>query len=419
MQQQDKRVRIGIVGCGVVATGYYLPYLMDDPRCQITAVCDLDPVRTKACARLFGAKEQYTDYFEMLDKAKLDAIWILTAPGTHVRFTLAAVERGLHVLLQKPMALNLADATRITDAVRAKGIKCLIEPSNMTRLHPRWALVRKLVAAGVLGRPYWFTAIETASHAYNNMLGGNPYGKAAFFAADSGGMLFDYPYTPSKIVTVLGDCKAINGNATISVPERHIVPDQDYSKFLSEATDPRNCNYWETVLHMKPSEKVAMEAPDNIFSTYEMDNGWLGVFHMGRPFHPTLKGTAGSDFMVFGEGGNLITGGGHFASIISKHRDLLPEVSEDGWYHVPGLRNPDPRSGPWPKPGSFDYYAESSKHLITCILEDTDPIPNVEFGRHITEMMVGALESARSGRRYEMTTTSSGLRTPAAPGGKT
>jgi predicted dehydrogenase len=400
----------------VVATGYYLPYLMSDGRAEITAVCDLEPTRTQACARLFGAREQYGDYFEMLDRSKLDAVWILTAPGTHVKFTLAAVERGLHVLLQKPMALTLADATRITNAVRAKGVKCLVEPSNQTVLHPRWAHIRELVRAGVLGRPYWFSAIETTGHTFSNMLGGNPYGKSAFFTADSGGMLMDYPYTPSKIVTILGDCKSVMGSAAISVPERMIVPEHGYDEFLRQATDPMDCNYWEKVLHMERSEKVAMEAPDNVFSTYELDSGWLGVFHIGRPFHPTLKGTTGSDFMVFGEGGNLIAGGGHFASIISKHRHLLPEVSDDGWYHIPGVRNPDPRSGPWPKPSSFDYYAESSKHLITCILEGKDPTPNVEFGRHITEMMCGAVESARTGKRYEMKTTSTGLR---APGGGT
>jgi len=410
-------VKIGIVGCGVVATAYYLPYLLTDSRAEITAVCDLDPVRTREIARLFGARREYNDYIEMLERSGIDAVWILTAPGTHVRFTLEAVERGIHVLLQKPMALNLADATRITDAVRAKGVKCLVEPSNMTLLHPRWREVRALIDAGVLGRPYWFSAIETAGSSYHNLLGGNPYGAGAFFAKDSGGILFDYSYTPSKIVTLLGDCAAVTGNARISVPDRMIVPEQDYNGYLKACTDPMNCNYWEQVMALEKTLPVKMEAPDNVFSTYEMDNGWIGTFHIGRPFHPTVPGTQGSDFMVFGAGGNLITGGGHFASIISDKPHLLPEVSGDGWYHVPGLTNPDPRSGGWPKPSSFDYYSESSKHLISCILEDSDPIPNVEFGRHITEMMYGALVSAETGRRYEMTTTCTGLRAPRAEAG--
>jgi predicted dehydrogenase len=60
------KVKVGIVGCGVVATAYYLPYLMDMDTVEITAVCDLYETRTKASVRLFGAKEQYLDYYEMI-----------------------------------------------------------------------------------------------------------------------------------------------------------------------------------------------------------------------------------------------------------------------------------------------------------------------------------------------------------------
>ncbi len=412
MPTANPPVRIGIVGCGVVATAYYLPHLLDDPHAEITAVCDIEPRRTAACVRLFGAKQQYTDYYEMLDTAELGAVFILTAPGTHAEFSLAAIERGLHLLIQKPMALTLDDATRITDAVRAKGVKCVVEPSGNTALDPDIAHLRQLIDAGVLGRPYWFAAIDTAGTTYSNMLGGNPYGNKAFYSADSGGMLFDFPYTPNRIVSLLGDCKSVTGNAAISVPERWIVPDDGYTDFLERATDPYDCNYWDEVLHAEKTEKITMGAPDNVFSNYEMDAGWLGTFHIGRPFHPMLKGTIGSGFMIFGEGGNLITGGGHAVSIISDRKDLLPEVSDDGWYHLPVRGDHTKAQWPKPVPGAFNYYARSSEHLVQCIRDDTDPIPNVEFGRHVTEMMYGALESARTGRRYDMTTTTTGLRQP-------
>lgn len=51
------------------------------------------------------------------------------------------------------------------------------------------------------------------------------------------------------------------------------------------------------------------------------------------------------------------------------------------------------------------YYHESSQHFIDCILEGRDPIVNVDWGLHITEMMAGAVESSNTGKRYEMTTT--------------
>ena len=82
MANPEKKVKIGVVGCGVVSTAYYLPYLMRHPNADLVAVCDLYETRTAACMRLFGAKEQYLDYYEMIQKADIEAVWILTAPGT-------------------------------------------------------------------------------------------------------------------------------------------------------------------------------------------------------------------------------------------------------------------------------------------------------------------------------------------------
>ena len=83
----------------------------------------------------------------------------------------------------------------------------------------------------------------------------------------------------------------------------------------------------------------------------------------------------------------------------------MPDVSADGWYHIPLRGDHSKAKWPQPTPGAFNYYHQSSQHLIDCILEDRDPIVNVEWGLHITEMMAGAVISAESGQRYDMTTT--------------
>jgi predicted dehydrogenase len=399
----ENKVKVGVVGCGVVATAYYLPYLMRhaDP----VAVCDINEARTAACARLFGAREQYQDYDEMIRRADIEAVFILTGPGTHARFALTAVEAGKHILLQKPMCLTMADANAIVAAVRRTGVKALIEPSQHSPLEPPYRELRALIDQGVLGGPYWFSLIPAGPDHYHASLGGNPYGLGAFFSQDSGGMLFDYPYAPTQIVTLLGACKSVMGMAKISVPDRYIVPESEYDRFLAQATDPDDVNYWDVVLDLPRTERIRMGAEDNVFSLYEMANGAIGCFHVGRPFHPTLPGSPGGSLQIFGTEGNLIFGGGHVASIISSKRDLLPRVDGDGWYHISPPANVGQAAWPKPAPGGFNYYHASTQHLIDCILEDRDPIVNVEWGRHITEMMVGAIESSRTGKRYEMTTT--------------
>jgi predicted dehydrogenase len=404
VSEAKRKVKVGVVGCGVVATAYYFPYLMNMPEVELVAVCDLEPRRSQACKRLFGAKEAYQDYFEMLKRADIEAVLILTAPGTHKAFAVAAANANKHFLLQKPMATTLDDALAIQAATRKAKVKAVIEPSDHTVLHPHYRTLRKLVRQGVLGLPYWFMHASTAGESYSAMLGGNPYGNAAFFKKDSGGMLFDFPYAPNQIVTLLGSCKSVMGLANIAVPERWIVPDQSYTDFLYNATDPTDVNYWDVVMDAKKTERVTMEAEDNVFSLYEMAEGWTGVFHIGRPFHPMPKGINEGGFKIFGSEGNLIMDmNGKTASLITTRKDLVPKT-EDGWFYLEPLGDLSKASWPKPVPGGFNYYHVSTQHLLDCILQNLEPVVGVEFGLHVTEMMWGALASSRTGQRYTMTT---------------
>ena len=400
-----KKVKVGVVGCGVVATAYYLPYLAKMETVDLVAVCDLYETRTSASARLFGAKEQYLDYYEMIKQADIDAVFILTAPGTHVPFALKAIEAGKHMVIQKPMATNMKDARTITDGVRKAGLKAIIEPSSNSPLDPDLAHVRDLVRKGVLGEILWFSLASTGPTSYGPSLGGNPYGQAAFYDKGSGGFLFDLPYAPSQIVAVLGPCKNVTAKATIAPVDHYIVPEEKYDEFLAGCTDPDDANYWDVVVNLPKTKRVKMQAYDNVYSLYEMASGVSGTCHVGRIFHPVLPGTGGGGLQVFGTEGNLIFGAGYSASIISTRKDLLPDVSADDWYHIPTRGDRSKARWPQPTPGAFNYYHQSSQHLIDCILEDRDPIVNVAWGLHITEMMAGAVISAESGQRYDMTTT--------------
>lgn len=401
----DRKVKIGVVGCGVVATAYYLPYLLDSEKADLVAVCDRFETRMKTSARLFGAREQYLDYDDMIERADIEAVWILTAPGTHVPFTLKAVEAGKHVLIQKPLATNMDDARKIAAAIRQANVKAIVEPSSSTALDAKFAEIRELVKKGVLGDILWFSLGATGPTSYGPSLGMNPYGQAAFYDADSGGFLFDLPYAPTLIAGVLGACTSVMAETRIAVRDHKIVPEEEYDKFLEQVTDPHKANYWDVVVDLPRTQPVKMEAVDDAYSLYKMANGAHGTCHVGRTYHPVLPQTGSGALQVFGTEGNLIFGAGYMASFISSRKDLLPSVDDDGWYHIHPRKTEPPYKWPQPAKGSFNYYHESSKHLIECILKDREPIVNVDWGLHITEMMAGAIESSRTGKRYEMTTT--------------
>ncbi|MHB9034995.1 MAG: Gfo/Idh/MocA family protein [Anaerolineae bacterium] len=395
--------RVGVVGCGVVASAYYLPWLME--HANLAAVCDANPRRAAACQRLFAAREQYTDYAALLEHADIEAVFILTGPGTHSRFAIMAAEAGKHLLLQKPMATTFNDAQAVARAVRRAGVAALIEPSQNSPLEPGYRELRELVRRGALGDPYWFNLLASPPTRYHPSLAGNPYGAGAFYNKDSGGMLFDFPYGPSQIVSLLGACKSVSAVSRISTPQRYIVPESDYDDFLEQATDPQNANYWDAVVSTPRTQLITVAADDSVGCLYEMRSGAQGAFYAGRAFHPTLPGTSFGGLEILGTEGNLVMGAGHFGSIISSRRDLLPEISEDGWYHLPLAGDVTRAAWPKPLPGGFNYYHASSHELLEAIRTKREPFPGLEWGLHITEMMTGAVESWQTGCRYELRTS--------------
>jgi predicted dehydrogenase len=348
----------------------------------------------------------YLDYNEMIDRADIEVVLILTAPGPHVAFGVKAAEAGKHILVQKPMATTMEGARKIAAAVRKHKVKAIFEPSCSTPLESETLHLRELVRKGVLGDLLWFSVTGAGATSYGPWMGNNVYGQDTFFTKESGGFLFDFPYAPTQIVGILGACKSVMASASVRVAETDIVPEEKYDEFLSGVTDPEQANYWDVVLDLPRTKHIKVEAADNAYSLYEMASGGVGACHAGRIFHPILPGSGDGSLQIFGTEGNLIVGSGYLASIITNRKELLPKVDADGWYHVHWR----PAEGPykWPQPpkkGGFNYYHESTNHLIECILEDRDPLVNVEWGLHITEMMVGAIESQATGRRYEMTTT--------------
>ncbi len=285
---EHRKVKVGVVGCGVVATAYYLPYLMT--HAALVAVCDLNERRTAACARLFGAREQYQEYDAMIAQADIEAVFVLSGPGTHARFAVRAIEAGKHVLLQKPMATTMPEVQAIVAAVHRARTKVLIEPSAKSPLEPGYAELRALIMQGAIGTPYAFFSLPPLPDRDHPSLGGNPYGTDAFYSRDSGGILFDYPYAPSEVVSLLGPCKSVMGTAAIAVPERFVVPESDYDAFLEAVTQPQEANYWDVVGRTPRTQPVRMEAADTVYSLYEMSAGATGVVWAGRAFHPLPPG---------------------------------------------------------------------------------------------------------------------------------
>jgi myo-inositol 2-dehydrogenase/D-chiro-inositol 1-dehydrogenase len=117
-------VRIGFVGAGAISE-FHLALLAEDPTVTITAVCDVDEGRTRHVADWTGA-QVFTDWRDLLAAGLVDALFVCTPPLHHAAPAIAALERGLPVYLEKPLARTLTDGEAIVAAWRKSGCVCAI-----------------------------------------------------------------------------------------------------------------------------------------------------------------------------------------------------------------------------------------------------------------------------------------------------
>jgi predicted dehydrogenase len=129
------RVRIGVVGCGLIAQVMHLHYLNElRDRFELAAVCDISPGLAAGCAERFGVHRAHADW-ESLLKDQLDAVLILTS-GDHAPIALAAARAGLHVFVEKPMALSSQSAEEVVRATDGADVRLMV--GMMKRYDPAY-----------------------------------------------------------------------------------------------------------------------------------------------------------------------------------------------------------------------------------------------------------------------------------------
>jgi myo-inositol 2-dehydrogenase/D-chiro-inositol 1-dehydrogenase len=115
-------MRVGLLGAGWIAESH-VPHI--EAGAELVAVCDVDEQRARAIAEPLGAAV-YGDWAEMLDGEALDALWVCTPPLHHRAPTVAALERGIHVYLEKPIAREVPDGEAIAAAAAASEAVCAV-----------------------------------------------------------------------------------------------------------------------------------------------------------------------------------------------------------------------------------------------------------------------------------------------------
>jgi predicted dehydrogenase len=175
-------VRVGVIGCGVIAYWTHLRELRRLRGARLVGAADPDPDARARAARLAGTPT-YPGSSELLARPDVDAVVICAPTHLHAGLAIAAARAGKHVYLEKPIAADRDDARRLAGVVRETGIVLAVGFNR--RLHPLYLQARDLIGAGALG------AIRAVFSAFNEPL--PPDAMPAWKKARStgGGVLLD------------------------------------------------------------------------------------------------------------------------------------------------------------------------------------------------------------------------------------
>jgi UDP-N-acetylglucosamine 3-dehydrogenase len=211
IQEGEKKLRFGQIGCGDIARIRYFPSYPAARSSELGAVCDPDPVRLEQIRSLFPEAVCYDSYRALLQDQSVDAVVITTPPGTHRVIATEAARAGKHILLEKPMVLTLEDADAVMAAAENAGVSLLAMPFDQLRTLME---TNRIIQEGRIGRPVSFEA--TVVH--------NGTNHSPWFYRRGGGVLSDLAIYPISWITgLVGAAARVSAISSTVVPERMML----------------------------------------------------------------------------------------------------------------------------------------------------------------------------------------------------
>jgi predicted dehydrogenase len=145
-----KKVRWGIVSTAKIGTVKVIPAMQRSPYSEVTAIASRESSKAAAAAKQLGIAKAYGSYEELLADPDIDAIYNPLPNHLHVPVSIRALEAGKHVLCEKPVGMNVAEAEQLLTA-STKYPKLKVMEAFMYRHHPQWQKALALVKEGKIG----------------------------------------------------------------------------------------------------------------------------------------------------------------------------------------------------------------------------------------------------------------------------
>lgn len=341
------RVRVGLVGSQFVSS-LHAQAFNACAAAELVGVASPTSGHAAQFAETFGLPRHFTDYRQLLDLDEVDMIVVGVPNHLHCQITCDAAAAGKHVVVEKPLCLNLAEADRMIEACRTAGVKLMY--AEELCFTPKYVRLKELLDSGALGKPTLLKQLEK----------------------------HDGPHSPH-----FWDVERSGGGVSMDMGCHGI---QFFRWMLDNAEIKTVYAQMSTDVHADKTH-----GDDNALLILEFDNGTTCLAEESWTKLGGMDDRAeayGSEGVAFAD----LLRGNSISTYSTKGYDYAVEKagSTKGW--------------------SFTIYEEAwnygfpqeMAHFVDCVLHDRQPLVTGEDGRVVLEAVFAAYQSAGTGRKVEL-----------------
>ena len=232
-------LKVGVIGGGSISEFHINPYI-ENEKAQLFALCDSNKERLASAGEKYGVTNLYNTYQELLQNSEIDAVSICTWNNTHAEIAIAALESGKHVLVEKPLSLNVEEALAVEAAVKKSGK--ILQVGFVRRHGNNTKILKQFIDQDELGEVYYAKASCIRRL-------GNPGGWFSDSSKSGGGPLLDlgvhmidicwYLMGKPRPVSVSGNVYTKLGNRS-NIENLSFYKAADYDSSLNDVEDLAN-----------------------------------------------------------------------------------------------------------------------------------------------------------------------------------
>ena len=352
------KIKIGIIGTGGISHFHMSGYKRLAGKAEVVALCDINEQRVKDYAKQYNIANCYLDFNEMLAKEKLDAVSVCTWNNAHASASIAALNAGVDVLCEKPMAMNQAEA-ELMEKAAADSNKILMI-GFVRRFGNDTAVIKDFIKNDFMGDIYY----AKATYLRRNGCPGGWFGDKAY---SGGGPLIDLGVHVIDLARYLAGCpKPVSAyGATFA----NLGLNRASGGAVQYATDT------------SASVKFKHDVEDFATALVRFDNGF--VLSVEASFNLNVKNDIGTIELYGTKAGVKIDPGLEFYADMNGH---FVNVQPSGDNHT-----------------SFDGIFENEvAHFVDCVTERKEPRSPACDGVALMKIIDAIYESARTGTEVKI-----------------